>query len=297
MVAFSPRHVYHFLLPPRLRGRLGLGLWLSHQLQREQHQLVSSLLCHSPFSAGDIKQRATLTLAAAGCCYSTLLQFLKAENPSFFQDRRQKLERNDSDREQQLKQLLDGQGSDKASKHRYHQLYARALADPSSVGQMLEIGIGTNNTDVVSNMGEEGMPGASLRAWHAFLPQAWIHGADIDRDILFDDNRIRCHWVDQLSITSLHQLAADIESPLDLIIDDGLHSVQANLQTLQMAIGCIRHQGWIFIEDIYEPQADFFLALSWILHQQGIASRLYEFSTPGMVFAVSPGRPLQAFPQ
>jgi len=162
---------------------------------------------------------------------------------------------------------------------------------------MLEIGIGTNNPDVVSNMGEAGTPGASLRAWQMFLTQARIHGADIDRDILFDDDRIRCHWVDQLSIASLNQLASVIQAPLDLIIDDGLHSIQANLQTLQMALGCIRPQGWIFIEDIYEPQADFFLALSWILHQQGIASRLYEFSTPGMVFAVSLGRSLQDFPQ
>jgi len=291
------RSAYHTLLPPRLRGRLGLGLWLSHQLHRDQHQAVSSLLCHSPFSAGDIQQRAVLTLEAAGSCYSTLLQFLKAEDSSFFQDRCQKLEASHSDQEQHLKQLFDAQGSDKASKHRYHLLYARALADLGVVRHMLEIGIGTNNPDVVSNMGEAGTPGASLRAWQMFLTQARIHGADIDRDILFDDDRIRCHWVDQLSIASLNQLASVIQAPLDLIIDDGLHSIQANLQTLQMALGCIRPQGWIFIEDIYEPQADFFLALSWILHQQGIASRLYEFSTPGMVFAVSLGRSLQDFPQ
>ena len=295
------RQLYHSLLSPDLRGRLGVGLRLSHWLRRDQHALVSALLCHSPFSAGDVSQRHALTLAAAGTCYSTLLQFLKASDPAFFDDRRLQLQPSgpsgkEADNEHKLKQLLDQYGSDKASKHRYHLLYARALTNPEAVRRMLEIGIGTNNPRVVSNMSETGTPGASLRAWRAFLAKATIHGADIDRDILFTDERIQCHHVDQLSPDSLEQLRSQLGQPMDLIIDDGLHSIQANLHTLQMGLQLIQPRGWIFIEDIYEPQADFFLALSWILQQQGIASRLYGFETPGLVFATSPGRSLADFP-
>lgn len=75
------RRIYHHLLPPALRGPLGVGLWLSHRLQRDQFKLVFALFCNSPFSSGDIRQRAELTIAAAGSCYSNLLQFLNAYIP------------------------------------------------------------------------------------------------------------------------------------------------------------------------------------------------------------------------
>jgi hypothetical protein len=290
------RWVYHHILPPNLRGQLGVGLWLSNWLSRDQHQIVSALLCHSPFSAGDVRQRAALTLTAAGTCYHTLLQFLKASDPEFFHNRRLQLQPIGSSIEHKLKNLLDEQGSDKSSKHRYHLLYSRALSDPSTVQHMLEVGIGTNNPDVVSNMSETGIPGASLRAWRDFFPSAIINGADIDTEILFKDNRIQCHHVDQLSPASLEHLRSQLHNPMDLIIDDGLHSIQANLNTLEMALRLIRPQGWIFIEDIYEPQSDFFMSLGWILHQLGIQSRLYAFDTPGMIFAISPGRELANFP-
>jgi hypothetical protein len=290
------KSLYHGLLPPNLRGRLGLGLRLSHWLCRNDYALITSLLCHSPFSAGDVRLRAALTLKAAGSCYESLLQFLETSDPGFSQNHRGQLQATHSHEEELLKQLLDHHGSDKASKHRYHQLYARVLSDPTTISALLEFGIGTNNPQVVSNMSENGIPGASLRVWRAFLPSSNIHGVDIDAQILFSEERIECHLGDQLSRNSLEELRNRFDDQLDILIDDGLHSIQANLNTLEMGLKLIRPMGWIFIEDIYPPQADFFLIMSWILMQQGIASRLYAFDAPGMIFATSPGRPLESFP-
>ena len=64
-----------------------------------------------------------------------------------------------------FKKVFDHFGSDKANKaHQYHGLYVRVLHElgihkPLTI---LEVGMGTNNTKLVSNMGSSGKPGASL---------------------------------------------------------------------------------------------------------------------------------------
>ena len=43
-----------------------------------------------------------------------------------------------------------------------------------------------------------GKPGASLRVWRDYFPNAIIYGADIDKDILFAEERIKTFYIDQL---------------------------------------------------------------------------------------------------
>jgi hypothetical protein len=144
-----------------------------------------------------------------------------------------------------LKALLDQHGSDKASVHNYHEMYGSILSDRSSISA-----IGTNNPDVPSNMGHGGKPGASLRAFKAFLPNADIFGADIDTRILFEEERIRTFYVDQTKPDTLISLSKELPECLDLVIDDGLHSPNANVETLRFALGKIKVGGWVVIEDI-----------------------------------------------
>lgn len=156
-----------------------------------------------------------------------------------------------------LKQTLDRNGSDKATVNNYHHLYGPILRDRDAVGKILEIGLGTNNTDIVSNMGENGRPGASLRAFRDFCPSAMIFGADIDRRILFAEERIETHFVDQTDTASLDDLSAKLPGDFDLIVDDGLHAPDANLATLRFAMAKLRIGGWAIIEDINPGQAAF----------------------------------------
>lgn len=152
-----------------------------------------------------------------------------------------------ADRAAALKRCLELHGSDKAGPNEYYKFYASVL--DSGTEAVFEIGMGTNNTDVVSNMGDGGKPGASLRGFRDFLPRAKIFGADVDTRILFQEERIRTRHVDQLDFPSLLSLQTWLP-PVDLFIDDGLHSFPANLNSLAVGIKVTKPGGWVVIEDI-----------------------------------------------
>ena len=59
---------------------------------------------------------------------------------------------------------------------------------------------------MLSNMGERGKPGASLKAYRDFFKNSEIYGADIDSQILFKDDRISTYYVDQTKERSLKKL-------------------------------------------------------------------------------------------
>jgi hypothetical protein len=157
---------------------------------------------------------------------------------------------NDNQRNQthRLELELNRFGSDKASTHAYHHFYANAFENPANVTFILEIGLGTNNTDVLSSMGAGGRPGASLRAFRNFFPIAELHGCDVDSRILFSEDRIRTFEVDQTIPETFHKLPQTFI--YDLMIDDGLHSPHANLASLEYFLTKIRVGGWAVVEDI-----------------------------------------------
>lgn len=167
----------------------------------------------------------------------------------------------------QLGGLFNAHGSDKAQGHDYHRIYAPLLGpirnDPLNI---LEIGLGTNNIDVQSNMGKDGRPGASLRAFRDWLPNARIYGADIDERILFSEERIMTYHVDQTNRLSLRGLAARFEPhSFDLIIDDGLHTPEANINTVNFALGLLKDNGVLVVEDIGEEFFEFWYTALAIL--------------------------------
>lgn len=161
--------------------------------------------------------------------------------------------------------LFNKYGSDKASGHSYHHLYGHILKNKESFTKVLEIGIGTNNPQMVSSMGENGSPGASLRSFRDFLPNATIYGADYDKSILFTEDRIETFFVDQLNNESLELLGQQIPDDLDLIIDDGMHSPLSCLNTLSFAISRINIGGWIIIEDIAKAAIPFWQVISALM--------------------------------
>jgi hypothetical protein len=151
---------------------------------------------------------------------------------------------------QKLAQLFTQYGSDKASVHNYFMLYAHILQQSQPVKKVMEIGLGTNNTDIVSTMGPGGRPGASLRAFRDFCPEASVFGADFDRRVLFTESRIKTFFVDQTTPESFVALGEQIGDSFDLMIDDGLHSANANLFSLGFFLPRLRPGGWAVIEDV-----------------------------------------------
>ncbi len=188
----------------------------------------------------------------------------------------------------QLGKLFSAYGSDK-ERHGYHIAYAAILSllrrnEPLTI---LEIGLGTNNSKLVSSMGSGGTPGASLRAFRDFLPTSTICGADVDRSILFHEERIKTAHVDQTCLQTFDDLAAALGiDAFDLIIDDGLHSVEANLNTLIFALNKLRLGGWIAIEDIPDEAVVVWRSLVGLLNRSNFKAWLIKAHVHNMVVAM-----------
>jgi hypothetical protein len=178
----------------------------------------------------------------------------------------QEFPQTDSNAAEELASLFNHYGSDKSSTHNYHLVYASLLAprrcDPLRI---LEIGIGSNNLDVASNMGASGTPGASLRSFRDFCPKAELFGADIDRRILFSEDRIFTYYVDQTQLSSFDDLSAAVGDQFDLVIDDGLHSPNANLATILFALCALGSNGCLVIEDIHVNSLPFWQTIAALL--------------------------------
>lgn len=119
------------------------------------------------------------------------------------------------------------------------------------ITSVFECGIGSVNPEIPYNMGTHGTPGASLRTWRAYFPNATIHGADIDRSILGDDDRIKTAYMDQADPESVRDCLRVLGNPtFDVIIDDGLHEYEANICLFENSFHALRPGGFYIIEDI-----------------------------------------------
>ena len=166
-----------------------------------------------------------------------------------------------------LESLFKKYGSDKSSSHDYHKIYGALFKNKRKVKKVLEIGLGTNNINIPSNMGIEGKPGASVRAFRDFFDNAIIFGADIDRKTLFRENRIKTFYLDQTKTNSLSQFFKKF-GKFDLIVDDGLHVPYANLNVLISSLNYLSDQGFIIIEDIPFKARPIWEIVSFILSKK-----------------------------
>ena len=157
---------------------------------------------------------------------------------------------------QDLKILMDSYGSDKGGKNDHHnfaQYYSEIFYNKKNkIENFLEIGLGTNDTLVPSNMGKDGKPLASLRAWQDYFSNANIYGADIDKNILKNENRIKTFYVDQTNPDSIKNLFSQIgDKKFDVILEDGLHEYNANICFFENSINFLKDDGIYIIEDVY----------------------------------------------
>jgi hypothetical protein len=162
-----------------------------------------------------------------------------------------------------LNELCDRHGSDKGSylsqmhphpwpSHTYTEIYS-ILFDHCREGikSVLECGIGTNNESVTSNMTTKGKPGASLRVWRDYFPNADIVGIDIDSSVLFEEERIKTFQVDQTSEKSITTFLTSTRTrTYDLIIDDGLHEFYAAESLFRNLFPVLKKAGIYVIEDV-----------------------------------------------
>lgn len=163
----------------------------------------------------------------------------------------------------ELTELCDKYGTDKGEltpnsnpypweSHNYTDFYNIIFNQRRrQVETLFECGIGTNNTDLPGHMGKQGKPGASLRVWRDFFPNAKIIGVDIDEEIMFSENRIETFCVDQTSEESISQFLNSVElDGFDIMIDDGLHEYHANITLFENMASYLNEDGIYIIEDV-----------------------------------------------
>lgn len=136
--------------------------------------------------------------------------------------------------------------------HSYTTFYEQVFEhNKNYILRVFECGIGSNNIEIESNMSENGTPGASLRMWQEYFPNALIIGADIDKSILFSDERIQCFYLDQTSEISVNNFWKNLAlQDFDLMIDDGLHTFEAAKVLFNGSYRYLKSGGMYVIEDI-----------------------------------------------
>lgn len=115
---------------------------------------------------------------------------------------------------------------------------------------IFELGLGTNDTTLKSNMGAHGRPGASHYGWKEYFYNSNIYGADIDKKILFEEERIQTFYCDQTNPESIQQLWNHFNVDFDIMIEDGLHEFEANYTFLCNSIHKLKSNGIYIIEDL-----------------------------------------------
>jgi hypothetical protein len=163
----------------------------------------------------------------------------------------------------ELSALCDLYGTDKGelqkfghpyswASHNYADFYARHFEHcRNSVKNIFECGLGTNNPNLLSSMGISGKPGASLRVWRDYFPNAMVYGADIDQDVLFEEERIKTYFIDQLDLASIKRYWDQVNvKDFDLMVDDGLHTFEAGVTLFLGSVDRLANSGIYVIEDV-----------------------------------------------
>jgi len=195
------------------------------------------------------------------------------------------MEELDASQNTELCVIMGKYGSDKGrenlstASHNYTTLYYK-LFNPKRYESLriFELGLGTNNINLPSNMGADGKPGASLKGWEEFFPNSLIFGADIDTDILFNTERIKTFYCNQLSKKDIDNLwnIHELTENFDIIIEDGLHTFEANVCFFENSIHKLKKGGYYVIEDIYIDTTNF----------ENIINFKWEIQYPNLDFTI-----------
>ena len=151
--------------------------------------------------------------------------------------------------ETELCKLAFKYGADKCPQinHQYTPFYYDFLKDKrNSIKKILEFGVGDNKVKaVIPNY----TIGASLYMWRDFFPNAQIYGADIARECIFEDERIKTYRCNEFSKPQVEELIKTIGSDIDLVIDDADHHTNRQMDLLRYLMPLLQKSVTYIIED------------------------------------------------
>jgi hypothetical protein len=154
--------------------------------------------------------------------------------------------------EESLGALFNKYGSDK-DRNGYTEFYDSIFKNiRNQPVSLLEVGIGTLIPDVPSSMVgfhlEGYKPGGSLRAWRDYFPKGQILGCDIQPDTQFTEPRIATVLANSTSREEVDRALGS--RTFNVIIDDGSHYDEHQVDTLKNLWHRLKGSGYYIIEDI-----------------------------------------------
>jgi hypothetical protein len=143
-----------------------------------------------------------------------------------------------------LTEIMNANGSDKGTEirwaHGYTLTYEQWFEPIRGESlRLLEIGVCAPE-----------MPGASLKGWYEYFPNATIFGYDIADGRCFDNDRIKTFIGDQSDPADLARFLEFSGGAFDIIIDDGSHKDAHQQASLTFLFPHLTAGGQYFIEDL-----------------------------------------------
>jgi cephalosporin hydroxylase len=95
--------------------------------------------------------------------------------------------------------------------------------------------------------------GGSLRMWREYLPNATLHGMDVDRRTLAYELEIpgtKVRLVDQADARALRAFVDELGGGYDVIVDDGGHTMEQQIVSFEVLFPHVVSGGIYIIEDL-----------------------------------------------
>jgi hypothetical protein len=95
--------------------------------------------------------------------------------------------------------------------------------------------------------------GGSLRMWREYLPNATLHGIDVDRRTLAYELEIpgtKVRLVDQADARALRAFVDELGGSYDVIVDDGGHTMEQQIVSFEVLFPHVVSGGIYVIEDL-----------------------------------------------
>ncbi|XP_063729563.1 uncharacterized protein LOC134857121 [Symsagittifera roscoffensis] len=152
----------------------------------------------------------------------------------------------------ELCRKLNEMGSDKCSRHNYPDYYHYFFKKISNRKlNILEIGLGSQvDPRFKSQMKKNFTIGGSQRVWRDYFTNSQIFGADVNPDIIFEEERLKTFHVDITKNETLNAMFDKIGVQLDILIDDSLHEPGPQENLLSVAFEKIKPGGFYIVEDV-----------------------------------------------
>ena len=168
-----------------------------------------------------------------------------------------------SDKDNILTSIMNKHFSDKGNLNNFHNYtnFYHALFNEIRHKKLniFEVGIGSVDENVAFHMNfshKDYSPLASLKGWRDYFIKSQIFGADIDKKILKNSDRIKTFYVDMLNKESIVEMWKTVDDKMDIIIDDGYHSFEANINFFENSIKNLNENGYFVIEDIHRKPSN-----------------------------------------